>query len=114
MLRVVRNLVLCSAVVDLIAWVVFWFTDQRGMAGYANVLMLCALGVAGISCLAIMGSAGPRRMHDEHLQFIMSDAAARREDRAERERGLSFGLLAFLVALLSGATGMAVAHFAAV
>ena len=110
MLRTIRTFILLSFALDAIAFGIFLFTDERGLHGYATVLIYCSMGVAILAGLALMGSSGPRRAHDEHLHFTVGDEEARRIDHADRERGVSFGLILFVVALLSGTTGYVLAN----
>ena len=105
MLRTIRTFFLFSAALDLIAFGIFWFTDQQGLYGYASVLIYCSVATGLLGAFSVSGSGGARHPHDEYLHTTSSSNETRRIDRQSREQGLSFGLILFGVALLSGISG---------
>ncbi len=111
MLYVIRLTFLFSVVIDCVAFCVFLFTDQRGLGGYAAVLIYTAVAVGFLAGLSLMGSSTPRSLHNETLHNTFLDASARQEARQDREAALSYGLIVFFSAALSGLCGYALATY---
>jgi len=105
MLKTIRTFILLSVALDIIAFAVFLVTDQRGLFGYASVLIYCSLGIGVLGGLSLMGSGSPRHVNEEFMRAVTSDEDTRRIHQSNREQGLSFGLVLFLVAILSGVSG---------
>jgi hypothetical protein len=100
-----------AAVVATLAFGVFLFTAERGIHGYASVLILCSFVVALLGGLMAYGAAGPRSPHGAYLHSVSSTGEIRQIDRADRRRGLSIGLLIFFAGALSGVVGYVLAEF---
>jgi hypothetical protein len=100
-----------AMVVAILAFGVFLFTAERGIHGYASVLILCSFVVALLGGLMAYGAAGPRNPHGEYLHSATSTEETRQIDRADRGRGLSVGLLILFTGVLTGVIGYVLAEF---
>ena len=100
-----------AAVVAALAFGVFLFTAERGIHGYASVLILCSFVVASLGGLMAYGAAGPRSPDGEYLHSATSTEETRQIDRADRQRGMSVGLLVFFAGMLTGVVGYVLAEF---
>jgi hypothetical protein len=110
MLRAVLLITSLAAAVAALAFGVFLFTAERGIHGYASVLLPCSFVVASLGGLMAYGAAGPRSTNSEYLHSATSTEETRRIDREDRQRGTSIGLLIFFAGVLTGVVGYVLAE----
>ena len=90
----------------LVALVIFLFSSAQGLSGYAWTHTYCSMAVALVGGLMCCGAARPRYDDDAHAQLMVRHADLAKLDMADREQGVSLGLVIFLSGALSCGVGV--------
>jgi hypothetical protein len=107
------TLMACSTSgIAVLAIGVLFFIPGQGLHGYATALVYTAFGVGVMAALMVAG-AGDWRAAAEVAQSMAVSDTARRIDAADRQRGLSIGLVLFFSAVLAGLLGYGLSQLAA-
>jgi hypothetical protein len=98
--------------IAVIAIGVQFFIPGQGLLGYATALIYTAFGV-GVVAVFIVTGAGDWRAAAEVAQSMAVSDTVGRINAADRQRGLSIGLVLFFSAVLAGLLGYGLSHLAA-
>jgi predicted DNA repair protein MutK len=106
-------LIACSTSgIAVLAVGVLFFVHGQGLRGYATALMYTAFGVGVMAAFMVTGS-GDRRAVAEFAQSMAVADKVRGLDDADRQRGLSIGLVLLYSAMLASLVGYGLSQLAA-
>jgi hypothetical protein len=91
---------------------VLFFIPGQGLLGYGTALIYTAFGVGVIAAFIVTGAGDWRAAAEVAQSMAVSDTVGR-IDAADRQRGLSIGLVLFFSAVLAGLLGYGLSQLAA-
>jgi hypothetical protein len=98
--------------IAVLALGVLCFIPGQGLLGYATALIYTAFGVGVIAAFIVTGAGDWRAAAEVAQSMAVSDTVGR-IDAADRQRGLSIGLVLFFSAVLAGLLGYGLSQLAA-